>query len=121
MAGQKHSLGRWGEERAAEYLAAKGYKLIGRNLRTEYGEIDLLAQIDETLVFVEVKTRSSHAYGYPEESVSALKQQHMADAAESYLQNHAEQQGEWRVDVIAVTRRVGKEPLILHLENALAD
>jgi putative endonuclease len=121
MAGQKQSLGWWGEERAAEFLETKGYEIIARNLRTEYGEIDLLARIGETLVFVEVKTRSSQAYGYPEESVSALKQQHMADAAESFLQTHTEHQGEWRVDVIAVTRRVGREPLILHLENALAE
>lgn len=121
MAGQKQSLGRWGEARAAEFLEAKGYEIIGRNLRTEYGEIDLLARIGKTLVFVEVKTRSSQAYGYPEEAVSTLKQQHMADAAESYLQSHTEHQGEWRVDVIAITRRVGKDPQVLHLENALAE
>jgi putative endonuclease len=121
MAGQKQSLGRWGEERAADFLKEKGYEILDRNIRTEYGEIDLLARQGTTLVFVEVKARSTQAYGHPEESVSSLKQQHMADAAESYLQSHPVHDGDWRVDVIAVTRRQGQAPEILHVENALAE
>lgn len=119
--GQKQSLGRWGEDRATEYLQAKGYEILGRNIRTEYGEIDLLARQGATLVFIEVKARSSQVYGHPEESVSIMKQKHMADAAESYLQNHPELDGDWRLDVIAVTRRLYQAPEIIHVENALAE
>lgn len=121
MAGQKQSLGRWGEERAAEFLESKGYEILGQNIRTEYGEIDLLARQGAMLVFVEVKARSSQDYGHPEESISIIKQQHMADAAESYLQLHPEIDGEWRVDVVAVRRRENQAPEILHVENALAE
>jgi putative endonuclease len=121
MTGQKQSLGRWGEDRAAEYLQEKGYQILERNIRTEYGEIDLLARHGSTLIFVEVKARSSQAYGHPEESVSAIKQQHMAEAAESYLQAHPEFESDWRVDVIAVTRLPNQPPEILHVENALAE
>lgn len=121
MFGQKQSLGRWGEDRAADYLAAKGYEIVARNIRTEYGEIDLLVRQGATLVFVEVKARSSEAYGHPEESVSTSKQQHMADAAESYLQSHPEHDGDWRVDVVAVRRRPDETPEIIHVENALAE
>jgi len=121
MVGQKQSLGRWGEDRAAEYLREKGYEILERNIRTEFGEIDLLARQASTLVFVEVKVRSTQAYGHPEESVSLVKQQHMADAAESYLQAHPEIDGGWRVDVIAVSRRKNQAPEILHVENALAE
>lgn len=121
MSGQKQSLGRWGEERAAEYLQQKGYEILERNIRTEYGEIDLLARDGATLVFIEVKARSTQAYGHPEESVSLIKQQHMSDAAESYLQAHPELDGDWRIDVIAVRRRPQQPPEFLHVENALAE
>lgn len=120
MPAQKQSLGRWGEERAAEFLIAKGYEVLGRNIRTAYGEIDLLSRQGATLIFVEVKARSSEAYGHPEESISAVKRQHMAEAAESYLQAHPEFEGDWRVDVIAISRR-GGSPQILHIEDALAE
>lgn len=121
MTGQKQSLGRWGEERAAEYLETKGYEILGKNIRTGYGEIDLLARQGAILVFVEVKARNSLAYGHPEESVSLTKQQHMVDTAESYLQIHPELDGDWRVDVIAVRRRKNQAPEILHFENALSE
>jgi putative endonuclease len=121
MAGQKQSLGRWGEERAAEYLEAKGYEILGRNIRTESGEIDLLARQEDQLIFVEVKTRTSQDFGHPEESITQLKQQHMTDAAQNYLQSHPEQDGDWRVDVISITRRANQPPEIIHIENALAE
>ncbi|HLD94270.1 MAG TPA: YraN family protein [Anaerolineales bacterium] len=121
MAGQKQSLGRWGEDRAAEYLESKGYEILGRNLRTDYGEIDLLARQEMVIVFVEVKTRNTNHYGHPEESITPAKQQHMADAAESYLQNHPELNADWRVDVVSILRRRNQPAEILHIENALAE
>jgi putative endonuclease len=118
MAGQKQSLGAWGEAVAAEYLSSLGYEVVARNVRTSYGEIDLIVRKPEQIIFVEVKARSSQEFGHPEEAVTASKQQHMLDAAQSYLQEH-ELEGDWRVDVISVLRHKGQPPEIVHFENAL--
>lgn len=128
----RQSLGRWGESLAADYLSQRGYKILERNVRTPYGEIDLVAQLvcaspksdgraGTVTVFVEVKTRSSRAFGLPEEAVTARKQEHMLAAARAYMQTHPELEGDWRVDVIAIQRsRSGPEPDITHFENAVA-
>jgi putative endonuclease len=80
----------------------------------------LIARQGPTLVFVEVKTRSSSEYGYPEESITPIKQQHMQDAALDYLQSHPELDGEWRVDVVSIRRLKDQLPEITHIENALS-
>ncbi|GAB4525917.1 MAG: YraN family protein [Anaerolineales bacterium] len=114
------SVGRWGEARAAEYLSACGYHILGRNLRTPYGEIDLLAQQGGQLVFVEVKTRTSRAFGNPEEAVTARKREHLLAAAQHYLQEHPALPADWRVDVIAIYRpESGLPPEVTHFENIL--
>lgn len=119
MARQKQALGSWGEERAAEYLLTKGYEIVARNVRGEYGEIDLLARQGKVLVFVEVKARSSAKFGNPEEAITPLKQQHLLDCAEDYLQAHPELDSDWRIDVISVRRVEKGQPEIVHFENAL--
>lgn len=127
-AGSRQELGRLGETLAAEYLQAKGYRILERNFRSSYGEIDLIAcQMDagslrdgSVLVFVEVKTRSTNAYGYPEESVTPAKQAHLLQASQAYLQQHPEQFGDWRIDVIAIrTSRSAGPAEIKHFENAV--
>lgn len=134
MANSRQALGRWGEDRAAEYLIDKGYEIIERNIRTEYGEIDILARLDlsktenglqegavpgSILVFVEVKTRSSSTFGYPEQAVNSRKMEHMLDSAQSYLQLNPELGPDWRIDVIAIRRYSSGRPAeILHFENA---
>jgi putative endonuclease len=115
----RQQFGRWGEDAAARYLAANGYALIQRNLRTPRGEIDILASKDGLLVFVEVKARSSHTFAYPEDSVTPRKQAHMLAAAEHYLQEHPESGESWQFDVIAVERGPDREPLITHFENVI--
>lgn len=117
MGSRKQSLGQWGEQRAAEHLLAKGYTILERNWRCEYGEIDLIARQEEVLVFVEVKARSSERYGHPEQAVTTSKQQHLYESSLTYLQTHPELNGDWRIDVIAITRGPGG-PLIEHFENA---
>lgn len=119
MPNQKQALGSWGEQRAAEYLQEHGYQIVARNVRGEYGEIDLLARQGEVLVFVEVKARSSEQFGNPEEAITPLKRQHLLDCALDYLQVHLEPEGDWRVDVISVRRMKNGRPEILHFENAL--
>lgn len=118
------SLGRWGEEIAAAYLERQGYRLLARNARTSYGELDLVvicpsAELPE-VVFVEVKTRSSTSLGPPEISVTRRKRAHLAAAAQAFLQVHPELPQNWRVDVIAVSGSPGRgEPEIVSFENAL--
>ncbi|MDH5507960.1 MAG: YraN family protein [Anaerolineae bacterium] len=118
MTVHKQALGRWGEAMAAKYLSQKGYAIIERNFRTEYGEIDLVAKIEQTVVFVEVKTRTTPSYGYPEEAITAEKMEHMWAAAQAYIQAHSEAQTDWRIDVIAIIN-LGKNstPEITHFEN----
>jgi putative endonuclease len=113
-------VGAWGENLAAGYLIAKGYELVARNERTDAGEIDLIVRKDKHLTFVEVKTRRNDHFGAPEESITPAKQQHMADAAELWLEAHPEETGDWQLDVVAIWLRPGlKEPEIVHLEGEL--
>ncbi len=102
------------EESIATYLEKKGYRVLARQHRTSYGEIDLVCLDDTEVVFVEVKARRSHAYGYPEESVSPAKVQRLARCAQAYMQTQ-NPQTYWRIDVIAVEC----EPTfqITHLKN----
>jgi putative endonuclease len=131
MTTSRQALGRWGESLASQYLAGRGYTILECNARTPYGEIDLVARQRESgppgerdpgwiTVFVEVKTRSSATFGLPEEAVTARKQAHLLAAAQSYLQQHAELQGDWRIDVVAIQRyRRDKPATIHHFENAV--
>jgi putative endonuclease len=109
-------VGQWGEQAAADFLAERGYQLIARNVRTPYGEIDLIAGKDGLTIFVEVKARTSGSFGPPEVAVTARKQAHMLACAEYYAQQN--EIDHWQVDVIAVEGARGK-PVITHFENAL--
>lgn len=80
--------GERGERRAAEYLKRKGFCLLARNYRTCRGEIDLICTDDRYLVFVEVKTRSSTAFGLPREAVTYGKQKKLILTARQWLQEH---------------------------------
>ena len=79
----KQELGCWGEEQATQYLQQNGYEIIARNVRTPYGEIDVVARKDERMVFVEVKTRSTASFGFPEEAVTEEKIVHMIESEQS--------------------------------------
>ena len=99
-----HRVGAWGEEVASQYLEAKGYQILARNWRTQEGELDLVAQDGETIVFVEVKTRTSKEFGWPEESITKTKRQRLQRSAMAYLMDHDLVDILWRIDVIAVDR-----------------
>ncbi len=119
MTTQKQALGRWGEELAARFLEDNGYTVLGRNLHSAHGEIDIVASKQGALIFVEVKTRSSHAFAYPEASVTLRKQAALLSAAEDYLQAHPESGDSWQFDVIAIERKPGGKPEIVHFENVI--
>ena len=80
--------GRLGENLAAQYLQAHGYEILANRYRTRYGEADLVARIQDTLVFVEVKARTNTKHGTPAEAVTAKKQKNATMAAMAYLQQN---------------------------------
>ncbi len=117
----RQRLGRWGEDLAGRYLEERGYSILERNVRTAYGELDLVARKEDVLVFVEVKTRTSESFGLPEVSVTEQKQAHILNAAQDFMQRHPELEGDWRVDVIAILGAPGREPAqVEHFENAFS-
>ncbi len=117
----RKALGRWGESVAAEFLIKRGYQIIERNMRTPYGEIDLVARMDEVTVFVEVKTRSNTRFGFPEEAITNSKRQHLIEASQKILQENPELDGDWRIDVIAIQKMdSADQPRIEHFENAVS-
>ena len=96
-------LGRSGEDRAANYLADRGYTILERNYEASYGEIDLIALDRGTVVFVEVKTRTTDAYGAPELAVDRRKQELMVKTALGYLKFKKLHQMPCRFDVVAIS------------------
>ncbi len=107
-----------GEDAACEYLSKNGYKILERNFRKSYGEIDIIAVKNETLVFVEVKTRTSDKFGTPFEAISPSKIKMLIKGAKFYRYVlHEELPENLRIDAIGV-RVWGNEILSLeHLEN----
>jgi putative endonuclease len=110
------TLGKLGEQAAEAHLTAQGYLVLERNFRYKRAEVDLIAAKEKTLVLVEVKTRSSHQYGFPEEAVSTRKEAMLQLAADYYIEQH-QWLHEVRFDVISVLWQQGK-PEILHIEDA---
>jgi putative endonuclease len=102
-------LGKEGEDRAAQFLIKRGYRILERNYRTRSGELDLIALHEGTVVFVEVKTRTSGAYGAPELAVNPRKQQRMVKTALGYLKYKKLHQVPCRFDVVAITAATEKD------------
>ncbi len=108
--------GKAGEEIAIAVLRKKGYQIQHVNWRTEHLEIDIIASKEETTVFVEVKTRIGDEAGVPELGVTKRKISNLQKAADAYLQLFETQK--IRFDVIAIMFLKGREPDVLHIEDA---
>jgi len=113
----KDDLGRRGEDLAAQYLADAGYTVIDRNWRCSRGEIDLVARDGNDTVFVEVKTRSSTAFGHPFEAITAQKLARMRRLAKAWCDAHPYRRGVIRLDAVSVIAGNGLEPVIEHLRR----
>lgn len=114
----KDAVGRFGEAIAARFLVDSGYQLLDRNWRCARGEIDIIASQGRLLVFCEVKTRSSLAFGQPAEAVGRVKAQRLRTLSLQWL---AENPGGWdgiRFDVISVLRRPAGPAQVHHLPAA---
>ena len=122
------TLGRHGEKLAARALKRKGMKLLATNYRCPSGEIDIIA-LDrstrrdsgrETIVFVEVKTRSSDTYTVPESAVDARKRRRIRKAARYYLSHHPTDGYNVRYDIVAIVAPAGAKPQIKHIAGAFS-
>jgi putative endonuclease len=107
-----------GERQAARHLRKQGYRILARQSRSLIGEIDLIALDGKTIVFVEVKTRSSHVAGHPVEAVDARKQRQLTRAALAWLKRRHLLEHSARFDVVAVTWQPGAPAQIEHFKNA---
>lgn len=112
-----NDLGREGEQLARTYLEGKGYRIIVSNWRHGRAEIDLIATYDNTLVFVEVKTRSNSQFGQPDEFVGPKKEQQLAKAACAYMEQ-VRYQGEIRFDIVAILLPPQAPAEVNHIQDA---
>ena len=95
-------LGKQGENIAARFLSRKGYKIIGRNVRTFVGEIDIIAKKESFIIFIEVKTRKNESFGPPYLSVTEKKRKKLIQCALCYLKMKSIPDIPWRIDVVSV-------------------
>jgi putative endonuclease len=100
--GSRKRLGDAGERLAASWLVSRDYREVAHNWRCPYGEIDLIVERGDELIFVEVKTRRGDRLGVPEEAVTPVKSRRLVNAAQMYLIEHGAEQRPCRIDVVAV-------------------
>ena len=119
MVSRSTQLGNEGEAMAAAHLQAKGYQILLRQYKCKPGEIDIVAQKDDVLVFVEVKNHSEASYYDALDALTPSKIKKLLRAAEHYLwENHVEDDMQVRFDVVAIDRKAGQAPRIQHIEDA---
>jgi putative endonuclease len=116
----RQEVGKLGEKAAQKFLKKQGYRIRETGFRCRHGEIDIVAQKKDWLVFVEVRTKSSLEFGTPEESITQDKKERLIASALTYTSTHQDLPPLWRIDVVAIelddkgkTRRIG------HIENAV--
>ena len=117
MTDARHALGAAGEALAAQHLEQQGFQIIARNHRCRRGEVDLIAEKGELLVFAEVRARSTSRFGSPEETVDARKQKRIVLAARDFLARFLGGERAVRFDVIAVLD-APTGPIVRHVPNA---
>lgn len=112
-------LGRKGESVAADYLRRKGFSILETNYRCRLGEIDIVARDRDTLVFVEVRSRTASCFGTPQETITYPKQRKLRQVAQVYLMAHSTAGVPARFDVIAVVfASDGRPDKLEHIPDA---
>jgi putative endonuclease len=119
---KKRDTGEMGEKLACEFLGHNGYSIVERNYRCPEGEIDIVARQKDTLVFIEVRTKTSRRYGGPEESITPVKAARLRTLAAHYSQSHEGLPEARRIDVVAIQmNRDGQASHIEIIENAVGE
>lgn len=109
----KREIGNKGEDLAVEFLKKENYKILERNFQTRFGEIDIIAEKNNELIIIEVKTRRTDYFGQPAEFVTPQKQAKIRKTAFEYLNAHPYRN--WRIDVISIISYPKTQ--IKHYEN----
>ncbi len=119
---KRKDTGIFGEKLAKDFLEKRGYRIRETNYRCPEGEIDLIAEDKDYLVFIEVRTKRSLEFGSPEESITQVKRERLRAVASRYLQAHSDLPRLWRIDVVAIELdRKGKPSRIELIENAVEE
>jgi putative endonuclease len=117
---KRRDTGILGERLARDFLGNNGYHILETNYRCPAGEIDIIAQQKETLVFIEVRTKRSKQFGSPEESITPTKMERLRAVAAHYGQNRDGLPASWRIDVVAIQMDgKGRASRIELIENAV--
>lgn len=120
MVMDRQQIGKLGEKTAQKFLKKRGYRVRETGYRCRHGEIDIVAQRKDCLVFVEVRTRSNPDFGTPEESITQAKKERLIASALTYTTAHQNLPPAWRIDVVAIELDdKGKPKRIEHIENAI--
>ncbi len=116
----RQEVGKLGEKAARKFLKKRGYRICETGFRCRHGEIDIIAQQKDCLVFVEVRTKSNLDFGTPEESLTQAKKDKLIASALTYVTTHQNLPPQWRIDVVAVELdEKGKTKRIKLIENAV--
>lgn len=116
----RQQVGKLGEKEARKFLKKRGYHIRETGFRCRHGEIDIVAQQKDFLVFVEVRTKSTPDFGTPEESITQAKKEKLIASALTYTNTHQNLPSLWRIDVVAVELdEKGKAKRIELIENAV--
>ena len=119
---KRRDTGILGEKLAQDFLGKNGYHILETNYRCPEGEIDIIAQQEDTLVFVEVRTKKNLQFGSPEESITPTKMKRLKAVAAHYGQNRDDLPPLWRIDVVAIRMdRNGQVSRIELIENAVSE
>lgn len=113
----RSQLGHQGEDLAVAFLQSRGFRVLDRNWRIRLGEIDIIAEYKGCIHFVEVKTRRSSTYGYPEEAVTPAKVRVIARVGEAWLLGQSKPFSGFQVDVITIELQTQNKPLITFIES----
>lgn len=114
---RRQALGVQGEQLAAEYLTRAGFLILERNWRNRHGELDIVARDRDTIVAVEVKTRSGSGYGHPFEAITAQKANRLRRLLLDWTRNSGVRSFPLRVDAVGITLPKGTAPCIEHLRG----
>jgi len=116
----RQEVGKLGEKAARKFLKKRGYRIRETGFRCRHGEIDIIAQQKDWLVFVEVRTKSNLDFGTPEESITQAKKERLIASALTYTSTHQNLPPLWRIDVVAIELdEKGKTKRIELIENAV--
>jgi putative endonuclease len=119
---KRRETGVLGEKLARDFLRKRGYRILEANYRCPRGEVDLIAEDKDSLVFIEVRTKRSRDFGTPEESITPAKMERLRTVAAHYRQTHHDLPPMWRIDVVAVEMgQRGKPSRIELIENAVGE